>query len=163
MVQKASLAESWDGGGGGGRRVWRQKSVHLSLSFLLFKKRLIYFIFWLWWVFATAHGLSLVVASRGYSLLRCTGFSLRGPLSRSSGSAGLAQQLCTGWAAPSHVGSSQSRDPTGTPALQGGFLTTGPPVLEAPISFCFTISWSLHTFSDPSVYLNVDMYSLYIA
>ena len=48
-------------------------------------------------------------------------------------------------------------------ALQGGFLTTGPPVLEAPISFCFITPWSLRTFSDPSVYLNVDMYSLYVA
>ena len=48
-------------------------------------------------------------------------------------------------------------------ALQGGFLTTGPPVLEAPISFCFITPWSLRTFSDPSVNLNVDMYSLYVA
>ena len=28
-------------------------------------------------VFVAAHGLSLVVASRGYSLLRCMGFSLQ--------------------------------------------------------------------------------------
>ena len=33
--------------------------------------------FWLRWVFAAAHGLSLVVARGGYSLLQCTGFSLR--------------------------------------------------------------------------------------
>ena len=33
--------------------------------------------FWLQWVSVAAHGLSLVVASRGYSLLRCTGFSLQ--------------------------------------------------------------------------------------
>ena len=31
--------------------------------------------FWLPWVFIAAHGLSLVVAIRGYSLLRCMGFS----------------------------------------------------------------------------------------
>ena len=41
----------------------------------------IYFIlfiyFWLHWVFVAAHGLSLVVASGGYSSLRCAGFSLR--------------------------------------------------------------------------------------
>ena len=35
------------------------------------------FIFWLRWVFVAARGLSLVVASGGYSLLRCSGFSLR--------------------------------------------------------------------------------------
>ena len=34
------------------------------------------FIFWLRWVFVAVRGLSLVVASRGYSLLRCVGFSL---------------------------------------------------------------------------------------
>ena len=33
--------------------------------------------FWLPWVFIVAHGLSLVAASRGYSLLKCMGFSLR--------------------------------------------------------------------------------------
>ena len=32
--------------------------------------------FWLHWVFIAARGLSLVEASRGYSSLRCTGFSL---------------------------------------------------------------------------------------
>ena len=32
--------------------------------------------FWLHWVFIAVHGLSLVVASGGYSLLRCAGFSL---------------------------------------------------------------------------------------
>ena len=35
------------------------------------------FIFWLHWVFAAACGLSLVVASTGYSSLQCAGFSLR--------------------------------------------------------------------------------------
>ena len=38
---------------------------------------LFFFFFWLRWVFVAARGLSLVVASRGYSSLRCTGFSLR--------------------------------------------------------------------------------------
>ena len=33
--------------------------------------------FWLCWVFVAAHRLSLVAVSRGYSSLRCTGFSLR--------------------------------------------------------------------------------------
>ena len=33
--------------------------------------------FWLHWVFTAVCGLSLVVASGGYSSLRCVGFSLR--------------------------------------------------------------------------------------
>ena len=33
--------------------------------------------FWPHWVFVAAHGLSLVVASRGYSWLQCVSFSLR--------------------------------------------------------------------------------------
>ena len=33
--------------------------------------------FWLLWVFVAARGFSLVLASGGYSSLRCTGFSLR--------------------------------------------------------------------------------------
>ena len=40
----------------------------------LFKKFL--FIFWLHWVFVAARRLSLVAVSRGYSSLRCMGFSL---------------------------------------------------------------------------------------
>lgn len=36
--------------------------IHLFFL-LLFKKRLICFIFQLWWVFAAAHGLSSVVAA----------------------------------------------------------------------------------------------------
>ena len=48
-----------------------------SSLFFLESILFIYFYFWLRWVFAAACGLSLVVASRGYSLLRCTGFSLR--------------------------------------------------------------------------------------
>ena len=49
--------------------------------------------FWLCWVFIAARGLSLVVASGGYSLLRCVGFSLQWLLllqSTGSGSAGFS-------------------------------------------------------------------------
>ena len=38
---------------------------------------LLFIYFWLCWVFVAVHGLSLVVAKGGYSLLRCTAFSLR--------------------------------------------------------------------------------------
>ena len=37
---------------------------------------IIFFFFWLRRVFVFVHGLSLVVASGGYSSLRCKGFSL---------------------------------------------------------------------------------------
>ena len=42
---------------------------------LLFMKK--NFFFWLRFVFIAAHGLSPVAASRAYSWLRCTGFSLQ--------------------------------------------------------------------------------------
>ena len=45
--------------------------------FLLIVFRYFFIIyFWLRWVFVAARGLSLVVVSRGYSSLRCAGFSL---------------------------------------------------------------------------------------
>ena len=48
------------------------------LFFILFKNLFIYlFIFGLCWVFVAVRGLSLVVASRAYSSLRCMGFSLQ--------------------------------------------------------------------------------------
>ena len=44
-----------------------------KINFMLF----ISFYFWLYWVFVAVHRLSLVAASRGYSLFLCAGFSLR--------------------------------------------------------------------------------------
>lgn len=44
---------------------------------IFFKQRLIYLIFWSWWLFVTALGLSLAAASGGYSLLQRAGFSLQ--------------------------------------------------------------------------------------
>ena len=53
------------------------------------------FFFWLRWVFVAARGLSLVAASRGYSPLRCAGFSLRWLLlSGSTGSRRLGFSSC---------------------------------------------------------------------
>ena len=52
-----------------------------SLFFFLNKFIYLFIIyFWLHWVFVAARGLSLVVASRAYSSLRCMGFSLQWPL-----------------------------------------------------------------------------------
>ena len=97
----------------------------------------IYFYFQLHWVSVAACGLSLVAASRGYSSLQCTGFSLRwllllrstgsrrvgfsscGTWARQfwlSGSRAQAQQLWrTGLGAPWHVGSSRTRARTRVP------------------------------------------------
>ena len=50
------------------------------LEKMTFLKKICFYLFiyfWLRWVFVAAHGLSLVGTSRGYSSLRCAGFSLR--------------------------------------------------------------------------------------
>ena len=108
-----------------------------------------FFFLWLRWVFVAARRLSLVVGSRGYSSLRCTGFSLwwllllRSTGSRHvgfsscgtraqqlwlTGSRAQAQQLWhTGLVALWHEGSSWTRAQIVSPALAGGFLTTAPP------------------------------------
>ena len=66
-------------------------------SIFFFFNKFIYF--WLPWVFVAARGLSLVVASGGYSLLRCTGFSLRWLLLlRSTGSRHAGFSSCGSWA-----------------------------------------------------------------
>ena len=111
-----------------------------SFNFYFFNKFIYLFIyFWLCWVFIAACGLSLVVASRGYSSLWCAGFSLSWLLllwSTGSRHAGFsscgtqAQQLwltgCsaqaqllwrTGLVAPRHVGSSRTRAQTRVPCI----------------------------------------------
>ena len=105
--------------------------------------------FWLHWVFVAARGLSLAVASGGYSLLWCTGFSLRWflllgawalgawasvvvahglsscgsqALERSLSCCGAwAQLLCSTWDLPG-----PGIEPV-SPVLAGRFLTTVPP------------------------------------
>ena len=81
-------------------------------------------------------GLSLVVVSRVSPLLRCVGLSLQWLLwfpstgSRRTGSVAVEQTV-----GPQHVGSSWTRNRTGSPALPGGFLTTGPPGKPSEHSF----------------------------
>ena len=48
-----------------------------SFFFLIIIFIYLFIYFWLSWIFVAACGLSLVAVSRGYSPLRCTGFSLR--------------------------------------------------------------------------------------
>ena len=58
-----------------------------------------FFNFWLCWVFVAVCGLSLVAASRGYSSLRCTGFSLQWLLLlQSTGSRHTGFSSCGTWA-----------------------------------------------------------------
>ena len=52
-------------------------SSALIPSFIFFFKFILFIYFWLHWVFVAVHGLSLVVASGGYSWFQCTGFSLQ--------------------------------------------------------------------------------------
>ena len=109
---------------------WRQKSFFLIFYFIYFC---------LHWVFVAARGLSLAAASRGYSSLQCTCFSLRWLLLLQStgsrhagfsscgtwaqqlwlmGSRAQAQQLwATGLVAPWRVGSSRIRARTRVPCI----------------------------------------------
>ena len=61
-------------------KVNSKKEINLKNTFFynMFYLFLIFQIyFWLHWVFVAVRGLFLVAVSRGYSLLQCTGFSLR--------------------------------------------------------------------------------------
>ena len=67
--------------------------------FVCFFKFFNLFNFWLHWVFVAARGLSVVVASRGYSLLWCAGFSLLWLLMlQSTGSRHTDFSSCGTWA-----------------------------------------------------------------
>ena len=54
-----------------------RKGLEYSGVFFFFFNFYLFIYFWLHWVFFAAYGLSLVVASGGYSSLRCMGFSLQ--------------------------------------------------------------------------------------
>ena len=84
---------------------------------LKFKEKLIYT--WLCCVTVAACGLSLVVASRGCSLLWCVGFSVQWPLVVELGleAHGLRQLRHRGSVFPWHVESSQTRDRTCFPCI----------------------------------------------
>ena len=72
-------------------------------------------------------GFPLVVASRGYSLVVEHRSLIVASFVTAPGARAPAQYLWgRGLVARRHVGSSQIRDPTVSPALVGGFLTTEP-------------------------------------
>ena len=114
----------------------------IKKNFFLYK--FIYFTyFWLRWVFVVGLGLSLVVASRGYSPLRCAGFSLGGfPCCRAR-----ALGARTSVVVAHRLSSCGTRAQWGmwdlpapglepmSPALAGGFLSTVPP--GKPCIQCF--------------------------
>ena len=93
------------------------------------------YIFWLHWVFVAAHGLSLVVASGGYSLLWCTVFSLWWLLLLwSTGSRHTGFSSCNTWA--------QQLQCTGSRAH--GLSSCGSQALEYRFSSCGTRTQLLH-------------------
>ena len=124
--------------------------------YIYFNKCIYVFIyFWLSWVFVAMCGLSLVVASRGYSSLLCAGFSLQWLLllqstgsrrvgfgSCGAGISGCADfSSCGTWALERRLSScgawayllrgmwdlpGPGLEPV-SPALAGVFLTTAPP------------------------------------
>ena len=90
----------------------------------------IYF-FWLHWVFVAARGLYLVVASGGYSFLRCAGFSLRWLLLlRSTGSRRSGFNSCGSWAVERRLSSCGAR----AQLLRGMWDPPGPGL--EPVSPC---------------------------
>ena len=132
--------------------------ISMQGGLYLFFYKFIYFIyFWLHWVFVAARGLSLVEVSGDYSSLWCAAFSLWLLLLWSMGSRHMgfsscgtwvqqlwltgsraqAQQLwCTGFVAPRHVGSSQTRDQTHVPC-------TGRQILNHCATREFPVGWTL--------------------
>ena len=123
----------------------------------MFEVSFFFFFFWLRWVFIAACGLSLGAASRGYSSLRCAGFSLRWLLVVEHGALGarvsvvVARGLssCGSRALERRLSSCGSRaqllhgmwdlpgpglEPV-SPALAGGFSTTAAPGRPLRVSF----------------------------
>ena len=116
----------------------------------------IYFYFGLCWVFSAACGLSLVAASKGYSLLWCAGFSLQWFLLlqsmgsrehgfqwlRLEGSRAWAQELWhTGLVAPQHVGSFSDEGLNSVPCITRRTLNHGT-TSEALYVFSSALWWA---------------------
>ena len=85
--------------------------IIILMCMLFFLNLFILFIyFWLRWVFVAVRGLSLVAARRGYSSLRCVGFSLRCLLLlRSTGSRRAGFSSCGAWALEHRLSSCGAR------------------------------------------------------
>ena len=106
-------------------------------GFFLFVSFLFIYL-WLFWVFISVRGPSLVAASRGHSSSRCAGLSpLRPLLLRSTGSRRAGSVVVAmGLVAPRHVGSSQTRARTHIPCISRQTLNHCA-TREAPVHFFF--------------------------
>ena len=84
---------------------------------------ILFIYYWLCWVFVAMHGLSLVVASGGYSLLWCAGFSLQWLLLLwSTGSRCVDFGSCGAWASAAVARRLSS---CGSRALERGLSSCG--------------------------------------
>ena len=157
-------AVSWDRLGGWGTRGLNNWSLEQPISNMFYTlqsgpvdnwdfSRHLYFFFYFYLFlaalvyFVAACGLSQVAASRGYSLIWRTGFSLQWLLLlRSTGSRehGLQELWHTDLVAWRHVRSSRPGIKPVSPALTGGFLTTGPPG-KSKTSYKHYTEWSPET------------------
>ena len=92
---------------------WKKSQPNSYFGCGPYFKKIIYFIFvyfWLRWVFAAGRGLSLVAASRSYSSLQCTGFSLQWLLlSWSTGSRRAGFSSCGSWSLERRLSSCGAR------------------------------------------------------
>ena len=127
--------------------VWAVINVYIQDFFFSFKVIYLFIYFWLRWVFVAARGLSLVVASGGYSSLQCTGFSLWWLLLlRSTGSRHAGFSSCGAWAQLLR-GMCDLPGPglePVSPALAGRFSTTvppGKPLYKTFYRHMFSFSW----------------------
>ena len=122
-----------------GRLLHKPTCILSPSCFFFFFFPLNFCFFWLCWVFVALHGLSLVEVSRGYSSLRCVGFSLLWLLLwLSTGSKCVGFGSCSSRAlerrlsscgapallvAPGDVGCSRTVDRTGVPCVGRQILT----------------------------------------
>ena len=128
--------------------LWLALFIYLFLNIIFCFVLFFNFFFWLCWVFVAVHRLSLVVASGGYSLLHCMGFSLRWLVllqsigSRCAGfsSCGMQAQLWLLWpsglVAPQHVGSSRTRGQTRVPCI-GRWILNHYATREVPLFYFY--------------------------
>ena len=86
-----------------GRSVRQRKTFFFFFNFVLLCFIYLFIYFWLYWVFVSVRGVSLVAASGGHSSSRCVGLSLSRPLllrgtgSRRAGSVAVAHEpSCSG-------------------------------------------------------------------
>ena len=144
--------------------------IHLlKIHILSFFKIYFIYYFWLCWVFIAVCRISLPAASRGYSSLRCTGFSLQWLLllqstgSRHAGFSSCSTQVQQLWLMGSRAQAQQlwcmglllrgmwdlpgPRIEPMFPALAGRFLTTLPPGKSKIHVLSFIYSFSYYTFS----------------